>query len=94
MPLYPNVRLGTRSYPEKVARRLAALNLAAWIAAAIAAIYSIAQLFDPNPGLWKPVTINAVAALALSLVPLLHRFGPLAGPIGFTIIVHTVIFAD
>jgi adenylate cyclase len=77
-----------------VARRLRAVNLGAWIAAAVAAIYSIWQFFDPNPGMWKPATTNAIAALALSLVPLLHRVGALAGPMGFTIIAYIVIFVD
>jgi adenylate cyclase len=92
--LLPNIRLGTQRYPEKVARRLRALNLAAWIAAAVYAAYSTAQFMDPNPGMWKPTTTNAVAAFALSLAPLLHRFGPLAGPIGLTIIAYTAIFVD
>jgi adenylate cyclase len=90
----PSIRFGTERYPEKVARRLRALNLAAWIAAVDAAAYSIAQFMDPNPGMWKPATTNAVAALALSAVPLLHRFGSLAGPIGFTIIAYLAIFVD
>jgi adenylate cyclase len=92
--LLPNIRLGTARYPEKVARRLRALNLASWIAAAVAVAYSTAQFFDPHPGLWKPATANAIAALALVMVPLLHRFGPLVGPIGFTIIAYTAIFVD
>ncbi|HEY2016679.1 MAG TPA: adenylate/guanylate cyclase domain-containing protein, partial [Bryobacteraceae bacterium] len=94
MRLLPNIRLGTARYPEKVARRLRALNLASWIAAAVAVAYSTAQFFDPHPGLWKPATANAIAALALVMVPLLHRFGPLVGPIGFTIIAYTAILVD
>jgi hypothetical protein len=35
--LIPNIRYGTERYPEKVARRLRAMNIAVWTAAALAA---------------------------------------------------------
>jgi adenylate cyclase len=94
LPSLPNIRVGTGRYPEKVARRLRALNLTAWLFAAVGAAYSIAQFLDPTPGLWKPATANAITALLLTSVPLLHRFGPVAAPIGFTIIGYLAIFID
>ena len=89
-----DIRAGTLRYPEKVARRLRAVNLTAWLAAAVAAAYSVAQFIDSTPGLWKPATVNAVAGLALTLIPLLHRFGPLVAPISFTVIAYMAIFLD
>ena len=85
MSLLPNIRFGTERYPEKVARRLRALNITAWIGAAIYASYSIAHSLDPRPGVWKSAAVNAVWALIMALAPLLHRFGPLAAPIGLII---------
>jgi adenylate cyclase len=90
--LLPNIRYGTERYPEKVARRLRALNMTAWIAAAVGASYSVAQWLDPTPGLWKVAIANAASALVMSAVPLLHRFGPLAAPIGFTVVAYAAIF--
>src|SRR5262249_28521324 len=81
----PSIRFGTEQYPEKVARRLRAVNLTVWIGAAIAVIYSIAHSLDPRPGVWKSAAVNAVWALIMALAPLLHRFGPLAAPIGLII---------
>jgi len=63
----PDIRYGTENYPEKVARRLRALNLAIWTAAAIAA-FSFAEVvvrefLNPKPGLWKVGVVLALAAL-------------------------------
>jgi adenylate cyclase len=91
--LLPNIRYGTERYPEKIARRLRSLNMTTWIAAAVTITYSIAQLLDPTPGLWKVATVNAVAALALAAIPLLNRFGSLTAPIGFAITAYVAIFA-
>jgi len=83
----PDNRYGTENYPEKVARRLRALNLAAWCGAAIAA-FGVAsdvalEFLDPKPGLWKAFTVNALAALIYASIPLLHRFGTLWSALTF-----------
>jgi adenylate cyclase len=88
----PDIRYGTEGYPEKVARRLRAVNFTAWCSAAFAAMYAISQLFDPTPGIWKVAVANTTAAVLLVLVPLLHRFGPLAAPLAFMVLAYTGIF--
>jgi signal transduction histidine kinase/CheY-like chemotaxis protein len=72
----PNIRYGTESYPEKIARRLRALNLAAWIGAAISTGLAVIQFLDPRPGIWKIAAVNAVSATVYAATPLLYRFGP------------------
>jgi adenylate cyclase len=88
MRLLPNIRFGTEPYPEKVARRLRALNLAAWIAAAVASAFAIQQLASSVPGLWKVGTVNALAALILAPTPFFHRFGSRAAAFYFIGIVQ------
>jgi adenylate cyclase len=80
MRLLPNIRYGTERYPEKVARRLRALNIAAWVGAGITGGFAIVQFLDPTPGLWKVATVNALAAPLWAAIPLLHRVGPWAAP--------------
>jgi adenylate cyclase len=43
--LLPNIRYGTERYPEKVARRLRALNITTWIASAVSGGYVIFNLY-------------------------------------------------
>lgn len=88
--LLPNIRYGTERYPEKVARRLRALNLAAWIASASASSFAIAQFLDP--ALWKVAAINALAAVVCAAIPLLHRFGPLVAVVCFHIFLLVYFF--
>jgi adenylate cyclase len=90
--LLPDIRYGTAGFPEKVARRLRALNMTTWIAAGVAASYSIAQWLDPTPDLWRVAIANAASALLLAAVPLLHRFGALAAPIGFIVVGYACNF--
>jgi adenylate cyclase len=68
MRLMPNIRFGTEGYPEKVARRLRATNIAAWIGAATLGLFAVLR-FVQGFAHWK---------VAFGLAPLLHRFGPLA----------------
>src|SRR5437762_13848874 len=89
-----DIRAGTLRYPEKVARRLRAVNLTAWLAAAVAAAYAVAQFIDSTPGLWKPSTVNPVAGLALTLIPLLHRLGPARARVRPTVIAQLPSFVD
>jgi adenylate cyclase len=92
MRLLPDIRYGTQCYPENVARRLRSLNLTTWIAAAVGVIYSVAQFLDSTPGLWKVAVVNAIGALILTAVPLLHRFGALAAPIGLIVTAYAYFF--
>lgn len=92
--LLPNIRFGTEHYPEKVARRLRALNIATWIASAVASGFAIVQFLDSTPGLWKVAAINALAAVVCAAIPLLHRLGPLAAAVCFTSFLYVYFFAD
>ena len=92
MRLVPNVRYGTERYPENIARRLRALNITTWIAAAIFAFFAVVQLLGPAPRMWKPGVVNALAALIFTAIPLLHRFGQLAAPLVASVTAYVAIF--
>ena len=71
-------RYGTERYPEKVARRLRAVNVAALIAAIASSFFTIQRLLAGPPGQWK---YPATGMLVFLSIPLLHRFGQLAAPL-------------
>lgn len=79
MRFWPNIAFGTERYPEKTARRLRAVNITAFIAAPVAAAFALFQALEDFERLKVLVAINALDALVWGAVPLLHRFGPLAG---------------
>lgn len=88
MRLVPNVRFGTEGYPEKVARRLRATNIAAWIGAVTLGLFAVLR-FVQGFAHWK---LAALVGVAFGLAPLLHRFGPLAAPLVVTAIAYTWVF--
>jgi signal transduction histidine kinase/CheY-like chemotaxis protein len=88
----PHIGYGTEGYPEKVARRLRALNLATWIVAAVASGFAVVRFLDPTPGVWKAAAVNAFAALIFALVPLLHRFGPLWAAVSIFLFAYAYLF--
>ena len=92
MRLIPNIRYGTKGYPEKVARRLRAVNITAWAGAAVIVVSMIARSFDPMPKTWELSVINRVTAVILIAVPLLHRFSPLAAPLVLVLVAYAFIF--
>jgi adenylate cyclase len=61
-------------------------------AAAVTGSYAIVQFIDPAPGLWKVGIANALIALSLAAIPLLHRFGPMAAPLAFAVGTYVAIF--
>jgi hypothetical protein len=71
MRFLPDIRYGTENYPEKVARRLRALNLAAWIGAAVAALgfaNDVAlEFLNPKPGLWKAGVVLSACCVDLGV---------------------------
>jgi adenylate cyclase len=91
-PPLPNIRYGTERYPEKVARRLRALNIAVWIGAITTAVFAALRLLDPAPGMLRRGVINAVFAAMIASIPLLHRFGPLVAPLAFVVLAYALIF--
>jgi adenylate cyclase len=88
MRFVPNIRYGTERYPEKVARRLRAANIGAWIAAANAGLFAVLRFFQGFAH-WK---YAALVSLAFALTPLLHRFGSLAAPLALVAIAYAWIF--
>lgn len=92
MGLFAGIRYGTERYPEKIARRLRAVNITAWISAAILAGLAVMRFLDDTPGIWKLGIYNSAIALLWAATPLLHRVGPLAAPIAFTALVYWHVF--
>ncbi|HEV2549244.1 MAG TPA: adenylate/guanylate cyclase domain-containing protein [Stellaceae bacterium] len=92
MARYWSIRYGTERYPERVARRLRALNIAVWIGTGVSTGFAITQVFNPTPGLWKVATINVLAVPLFAGVPLLHRFGALAAPLALFAILYGGFF--
>lgn len=92
--MYPrlNIRFGTERYPEKVARRLRAVNIAAWAGAAVPAFFAVLRFLDPAPGMFRRGIINAFFAVGTASVPLLHRFSPLAAPLALAAIAYALLF--
>jgi signal transduction histidine kinase/ActR/RegA family two-component response regulator len=93
----PDIRYGTENYPEKVARRLHAVNLAAWIGAAVAAFgfanFLLLEFLNPKPGLWKAAVVLALGASIWASVPLLHRFGALCGALAAILTMQAYLFS-
>jgi adenylate cyclase len=81
MRFSPNIRFGTERYPDKIARRLRATNIAASIGAVVTGFFAVLRFLDPRPGMWKFGAVNALGTLLFGSIPLLHRFGPLAAPL-------------
>jgi adenylate cyclase len=88
----PNIRYGTERYPEKIARRLRAVNIAAWGGAALGLYFGTIRLFDSAPGMATRGLVSLSAAVMLVLLPLLHRFSPLAAPLVLVAIAYAFIF--
>jgi adenylate cyclase len=85
----PDIRFGTEAYPEKVARRLRAFNIAVWIAAMVPAGMAFVRFFD---GKWTVAAADVLVATTYASMPLLHRFGPLAAPLVFVGFQYAVLF--
>jgi adenylate cyclase len=88
----PNIRYGTERYPEKVARRLRAVNITLWCVASVVAGFSVVRFLDPAPGRWRLALLNLAGALVFASLPLLHRLGPLAAPLAFIGFSYAFIF--
>jgi adenylate cyclase len=87
--LIPNIRVGTENYPEKIARRLRAFNIAVWIAAMVPGTMAFVRFFD---GKLAVGIADVFVATIYASMPLLHRFGPLVAPIAFASVSYAVIF--
>ena len=91
MRFIPNIRFGTERYPDKIARRLRATNIAASIGAVVTGFFAVLRFLDPRPGMWKFGVVNALGTLLFGSIPLLHRFGPLAAPLALLGLVYAWI---
>ena len=85
----PNIRYGTERYPEKVARRLRAANMAAWLAAIVPCSFVIVRLLEDR---WLLAVDNVLTAAAFVSVPLFHRFGQAVAPTVLVVLVYVHIF--
>src|SRR5262245_43993978 len=83
MRFIPNIRYGTERFPEKIARRLRALNITVWCVALVAGGFALVRLLDPLRGPWWTGHMILAVSLMFASIPLLHRFGPLAAPLAF-----------
>lgn len=81
MGFFPNLRYGTERYPEKIARRLRVVNIASWLVASGEAMFAIKNPTDPDK-------FTILIAICTALVPLLHRFGPIAAPVALILLVY------
>ena len=93
MRFLPDIAFGTHGYPEKVARRLRAVNMTAWIGAPVAACFAVFQAIDDWDRLKFLAGINLLDAIVWACVPLLHRFGALAAPVTLAASVYASNFA-
>lgn len=87
--LLPGIRFGTERYPEKVARRLRAVNVAAWLSAVVPSLFVVMRAMD---GRWLLVADNALTAAAFASVPLLHRFGQAVAPTALALLMYVHLF--
>jgi adenylate cyclase len=80
------IAFGTERYPEKVARRLRAINIICWLAAILIAQFAVRRLLDPatfNQGL-----IAVAISLCLACLPLLHRVNSAAALFALIVLVY------
>jgi adenylate cyclase len=91
--LIPNIRYGTEGYPDKVARRLRALNIVTWSGSALILFFGVLRLFDKTtPFTWQLAVVNLTTAPILAALPLLHRFSSAAAPFALTLIVDGFLY--
>lgn len=82
----------TRHYTERVARRLAILKVAAWIAAGISCGFGVLQL-GVNPATWWIGAANLIAAAVFLAIPTLYRYGEFTAPLVFSTTAYAFTFA-
>lgn len=84
------IAFGTERYPEKVARRLRAVNVAACGAAVVPLTFGLLRVTDPERWMFGLGTVTI--GIAILATPLLHRFGSLAAPLALSLLVYGHIF--
>jgi hypothetical protein len=84
------IAFGTERYPEKEARRLRAVNVAACGTAVVPITFGLLRATDPERWMFGLGTVSI--GLAILATPLLHRFGSLAAPLALGLLVYAQIF--
>jgi len=92
MRYFFNPAYGTQDYDESLARQLRALNIATWCAATAGLVYAVYLAILDFRTLWPLAGINLADAIIWSMIPLLHRFGYVAAPIGLALSVFLSSF--
>ena len=92
---WPRIDAGTRTFPEKVARRLRVVNLTAWVGAGVAAMYALVGAARDFERLKLLVAVSAVNAVLWASIPILHRFGEAVAPVvfGFSVSATNLVLA-
>jgi adenylate cyclase len=92
MQLLPDIRFGTERYPEKVARRLRAVNMGTRIAAVGHGFFAVVS-FAYSTRFWWLALAHMVAMLLFAGVPRLHRLGPRAGAVATIVLFYLDVLA-
>lgn len=80
-------------YAASAARRARILNVAAWLAVMVSVSFIAIQLFMGS-WYWQVISINLVGTTIFMIVPFLHRFGELVGPLTFFGAAYMTVFAS
>jgi adenylate cyclase len=78
--LAPYAEIGTQGYPRPVRRRLAIVNLMAFLIAIFSAIYAVVFALH-GMEYWPLIAANLLLVVAALFVPLAHRINDIAGAI-------------
>ena len=89
---YATVPVRDQHFSQRVERRLRVLNLATLLAAGLTTSFGIGFGLVTGLGLRRVVIIYILPALIFTMVPLLQRFGELAGPVTFIGCTYVTIF--
>lgn len=80
-------------YAASAARRARILNVAAWLAVVVSTSFIAIQLLMGS-WLWQVISLNLVGTAIFMIVPMLHRFGDLVGPLTFFGAAFMTVFAS
>jgi adenylate cyclase len=84
--------LGTAGYPRPVRRRLAIINLMAFLIALFSAIYAVVFALYGVEKYWPLIAANLALVVAALLVPLAHRLNDIAAAILICLAEYVALF--
>jgi adenylate cyclase len=85
------ISFGTERYPEKEARRLRAVNIAAFCAAVVPLTFGLHRAATDPEG-WMFGLGTTLIGIAILATPLLHRFNSVAAPFALGLLIYAHIF--